>query len=101
MKFFPIVIDIFYCLLPAANGTIIIEYNFPSGIQGQDHPNPGLRFQGTKLTAYLPDTQEGREVLQLLKRAFDARLVFTVGASNAITWNGIQHKTSIKGVFTG
>ena len=107
MEFFSIVIDFFYCLLPEANGTIIIEYNFPSRMQGQDHPNPGVRFQGTKPTAYLPDTQEEREVLQLLKRAFDARLVFTVGASNAIglanqiTWNGIQHKTSIKGGVTG
>ena len=103
MKFFFNSHRFFHCLLHAANGTIIIEYNFPSGIQGQDHPNPGVRFQGTKRTAYLPDTQEGREVLQLLKRAFDARLVFTVGASNAnqIAWNGIQHKTSIKGGVTG
>ena len=97
----------FHCIVLAANGTIIIEYNLPSGIQGQDHPNPGVRFQGTKRTAYLPDTQEGREVLQLLKRAFDARLVFTVGTSNTtgltnqITWNGIQHKTSIKGGIIG
>lgn len=97
----------FHCIALAANGTIIIEYNFPSGIQGQDPPNPGVRFQGKKRTAYLPDTQEGREVLQLLKRAFDARLVFTVGTSNTtgptnqITWNGIQHKTSIKGGIIG
>ena len=98
---------IFDYVLFAASGTIIIEYNFPSGIQGQDHPNPGVRFQGTKRTAYLPDTQEGREVLRLLKRAFDAQLVFTVGTSNTtglsnqITWNGISHKTSIKNGITG
>lgn len=84
-------------------GTIVIEYNFRSGIQGQEHPNPGVRYQGTKRTAYLPDTREGREVLQLLKRAFDARLVFTIGTSNTtglsnqVTWNDIHHKTSVRG----
>lgn len=89
-------------ILFADYGTIIIKYNFPSGIQDQDHPNPGVRFKGTKHTAYLPDTQEGREVLQLLKRAFDARLVFTVGRnSNQIIWNDIHLKTCIKGGLSG
>lgn len=84
-------------------GTIIIDYHFPSGMQGREHPNPGQRFNGTSRTAYLPDTREGREVLQLLKRAFDARLVFTIGTSNTtglsnqVTWNDIHHKTSIGG----
>jgi len=84
-------------------GTIVIQYSFPSGIQGQEHPNPGRRYEGTQRTAYLPDNREGREVLQLLKRAFDARLVFTVGTSvttgrpNQVTWNDIHHKTSMYG----
>ncbi|KAJ7374766.1 E3 ubiquitin-protein ligase dtx3l [Desmophyllum pertusum] len=53
--------------------------------------------------AYLPNTQEGREVLQLLRRAFDARLLFTVGTSNTtgrsnqITWNDVHHKTNLSG----
>jgi len=53
--------------------------------------------------AYLPDNREGREVLQLLRKAFEARLVFTVGTSvttgrpNQVTWNGIHHKTSMVG----
>lgn len=84
-------------------GTIIIDYRIPSGTQGREHPNPGQRFYGTSRTAYLPDTREGREVLQLLSRAFDARLVFTVGTSNTsglpnqVTWNDIHHKTSVRG----
>ena len=82
-------------------GTIIIGYTFPSGYQGLDHPNPCVRYQAAKHTAYIPDTREGREVLQLLKRAFDARLVFTVGNSNQITWNGIHHKTCKKGSTSG
>jgi len=87
----------------AGYGTIIIDYRFSSGVQGKEHPNPGQCYQGTNRTAYLPDTREGREVLQLLRRAFDARLVFTVGTSsttgctNQITWNDIHHKTSVYG----
>lgn len=84
-------------------GVIIIDYCFQSGTQGREHPNPGQRFNGTSRTAYLPDNREGREVLQLLRRAFDARLVFTVGTSNTtglsnqVTWNDIHHKTSLGG----
>jgi len=81
----------------------VIQYRFPQGVQGKEDPNPGQRYDGTSRTAYLPDTREGREVLQLLRRAFDARLVFTVGTSsttgltNQITWNDIHHKTNIYG----
>ena len=64
---------------------------------------PGRRYEGTARTAYLPDNREGREVLQLLRKAFEARLVFTVGTSvttgrsNQVTWNDIHHKTNIYG----
>ena len=81
-------------------GTIVIDYYLPSGSQGPEHPNPGQRYDGRSRTAYLPDNREGREVLQLLRRAFDARLVFTVGTSNTtgfsnqVIWNDIPHKTS-------
>ena len=73
--------------------TIVIQYNIPSG--------PG--FSGTSRTSYLPNTKEGREVLALLKVAFDRRLTFTVGTSvttgrkNTVVWNGIHHKTSTTG----
>ena len=84
-------------------GTIVICYSFPSGIQDSEHPNPGRWYDGTQRTAYLPDNREGREVLQLLRKAFDARLVFTVGTSvstgrpNQVTWNDIHHKTNMYG----
>ena len=73
----------------------MISYQFPSGVQGSEHPNPGQHYQGTSRTAYLPDNREGREVLRFLRRAFDARLVFTVGTSNTtglsnqVIWNDI------------
>ena len=91
------------CVSLARIGTIVIDYYFPSGIQSPEHPNPGQRYQGTGRTAYLPDTREGNEVLELLRKAFDARLVFTVGTSitsgqrNQVTWNDIHHKTSTTG----
>lgn len=86
---------------PSSVKTIIITYTFPAGIQGPEHPNPGVRHSGTTRHAYLPDTREGREVLGLLQRAFDQRLVFTIGTSittgvhNSIIWNGIHHKAII------
>lgn len=84
-------------------GTIQIHYSIPSGTQQQNHPNPGRRYSGTQRTAYLPDSQEGREVLRLLQKAFHQKLIFTVGesrttgASDTVTWNDIHHKTSTTG----
>ncbi|XP_072482531.1 E3 ubiquitin-protein ligase DTX3L-like [Notamacropus eugenii] len=87
--------------LPGYNsyGTIVIHYDMSGGIQTEDHPNPGKRYEGTRRVAYLPNNEEGRQVLHLLRRAFDQRLIFTVGQSqtsgveDVITWNDIHHKT--------
>ncbi|XP_004373684.1 E3 ubiquitin-protein ligase DTX3L isoform X1 [Trichechus manatus latirostris] len=84
-------------------GTIVITYNMRGGLQTKDHPNPGRRYPGTQRIAYLPDNVEGNEVLRLLCRAFEQKLIFTVGesrtfgASDVITWNDIHHKTSTSG----
>uniref|UniRef100_A0A3Q2DLY2 E3 ubiquitin-protein ligase n=1 Tax=Cyprinodon variegatus TaxID=28743 RepID=A0A3Q2DLY2_CYPVA len=86
-------------------GHIEITYSIPDGKQkvNDNHPNPGERYWGTTRTAYLPDNIEGNEVLRLLKKAFDQKLIFTIGASrttgmeNAVTWNDIHHKTSMFG----
>eukprot|EP01015_Nassula_variabilis_P029245 TRINITY_DN6249_c0_g1_i2.p2 TRINITY_DN6249_c0_g1~~TRINITY_DN6249_c0_g1_i2.p2 ORF type:complete len:150 (+),score=20.00 TRINITY_DN6249_c0_g1_i2:63-512(+) len=78
-------------------GTIQISYSLPSGVRN------GQRYHGTARVAFLPDNEEGREVLKLLKAAFDRRLIFTIGtsvttgANNCVVWNGIHHKTSIAG----
>ena len=77
-------------------GTIIIEYHFPSG----------KGYSGTSRTAYLPDNKEGKEILGLLKVSFDRKLTFVVGTSvttgarNTTVWNGIHHKTSLYGGST-
>ncbi|XP_034770133.2 probable E3 ubiquitin-protein ligase DTX3 [Acipenser ruthenus] len=85
------------------HGTIIINYSFSDGIQGPEHPSPGVSYTGTYREAYLPDSAEGNKVLRLLQRAFQQRLVFTVGTSattgrsNTVIWNDIHHKTSSHG----
>ncbi|KAF7209766.1 probable E3 ubiquitin-protein ligase DTX3 isoform X1 [Nothobranchius furzeri] len=84
-------------------GCIWIIYSFPPGRQTLEHPNPGVRYPGTDRVAYLPDSPEGNRVLGLLRRAFEQRLIFTIGTSmttglqNVITWNDIHHKTSMWG----
>ncbi|GAB1300239.1 E3 ubiquitin-protein ligase DTX3L [Apodemus speciosus] len=81
-------------------GTIVIHYDMKSGIQTNEHPNPGKAYPGTYRTAYLPDNTEGRKVLDLLREAFKHKLTFTVGysrvlgVSDVITWNDIHHKTA-------
>ena len=65
--------------------------------------HPGRRYRGTCRTAYLPDNDKGRHVLSLLRKAFDAGLIFTIGQSattgldDQIIWNGIHHKTNVLG----
>ncbi|KAF3856474.1 hypothetical protein F7725_017197 [Dissostichus mawsoni] len=84
-------------------GTIIINYDIPSGKQTAKHPHPGKYLTACHRTAYLPDNKEGREVLHLLEKAFKQKLIFTVGTSrtsgmdDVVTWNDIHHKTSTSG----
>ncbi|KAF1390537.1 hypothetical protein PFLUV_G00059080 [Perca fluviatilis] len=84
-------------------GSIVIQYSFPAGIQGPEHPNPGVKYSSTSRTAFLPASEEGEKVLKLLRKAFDRRLTFTIGRSvttglnNVITWNDIHHKTNMDG----
>lgn len=84
-------------------GHIVIQYDIPSGKQTDKHPNPGQYYPGITRIAYLPDNKEGNEVLHLLKKAFEQKLIFTVGTSrttgieNQVTWNDIHHKTSMTG----
>ncbi|XP_050395161.1 uncharacterized protein LOC126814203 [Patella vulgata] len=84
-------------------GCYQINYAFSSGVQGENHPNPGIRYLPTSRTAYLPATIEGRKICKMLIVAFKRKLIFTVGRStttgkeNRITWNDIHHKTSMNG----
>jgi deltex-like protein len=71
----------------------VIDYDFKSGI----NPQTGNQFNGIHVTAFVPDTAEGREIVTLLVKAFKLKLTFTVSKNNTLNWNGISHKTSISG----
>ncbi|XP_028825902.1 E3 ubiquitin-protein ligase DTX3L1 [Denticeps clupeoides] len=60
---------------------IKISFVFPDGIQTDGHPAPGERFSGLTADAFLPQSAEGARVLPLLERAFQQKLLFTVGSS--------------------
>ena len=83
--------------------TIVIQYSIPSGKQEAHHPDPGRYYAGLNRTAYLPDNEEGRRILDLLYKAFSNGLTFTIGSSRTtgvdgvITWNDIHHKTFFSG----
>lgn len=90
-------------LCPSESFMIYNMFLFCFSTKQNSHPNPGQRYKSTHRTAYLPDNKEGREILQLLRRAFSQKLIFTVGQShttgeqNVITWNDIHHKTAKDG----
>ncbi|XP_035269837.1 E3 ubiquitin/ISG15 ligase TRIM25-like [Anguilla anguilla] len=77
------------------NTFLCITYNIPNGIQTEAHPNPGKPFTGINTWAWLPKSQQGQEVLKLLRRAFDQKLVFTVaatdGAEDRVVYADIPH----------
>ena len=92
---------------PPSSRTRIVTYDFDDGIQGPNHPHPGRRYRGTIRECYLP-SPEGDRVHDLLKLAFERRLIFSVGDSqtnphnkDCVVWAGIHHKTSPYGGATG
>ncbi|XP_062470876.1 probable E3 ubiquitin-protein ligase DTX2 isoform X4 [Pezoporus occidentalis] len=90
-------------------GTIQIVYHISRGIQGPEHPNPGMPYtaRGFPRYCYLPDNEKGRKVLELLRVAWKRRLIFTVGTSsttgesNTVVWNEIHHKTEMDTNLSG
>ncbi|XP_006814162.1 uncharacterized protein LOC100368562 [Saccoglossus kowalevskii] len=87
-------------------GTIVICYDIPDGYQGESHPHPGQRYMGLKRMAFLPNNREGRYVLELLKKAFAQRRLFTVWATNMRgridrVVLSVQHKTRRSGGSMG
>jgi len=89
--------------------TIEILFNFQNGIQGSEHPNPGQYFEarGFPRKAYLPDSREGIRALYGLYKAWEQRLIFTVGRSlttnqnNVVTFDSIHLKTKISALEHG
>ena len=79
--------------------SIQIDYYIGGGVK------EGTFFSGCSWTAYLPNNPEGKQILKLLKIAFDRKLTFTVGTSvttgveNTVVWAGIHHKTDFHGPY--
>ena len=48
------------------DGRLIIRYNFKEGTQGPHHPEPGapFRLEAFPRVAFLPNNQEGRNILR-------------------------------------
>ena len=76
--------------------TIVIRYHFSDGMS---ETGTMYKAAGFPRVCYIPDSPEGRIVLQLLRLAWKRRLIFTIGTSvttgrqNCIVWNNIHHKT--------
>ncbi|KAM9457441.1 uncharacterized protein Hap1MRO34_018648 isoform 2-T2 [Clarias gariepinus] len=81
--------------------TVKITYSIPDGIQGEEHANPGLPFQGGVFDAYLPLVSKGQGLLKCLEKAFKQGFTFTISPGDKITWSRIPHKTKITGGRSG
>jgi len=78
-------------------------FEFPGGIQGDDHPNPGKNYFGDLREAYFPNNKEGRKWSMLVRLAFERKLMFSIGTSqtlkadNRIVFGSIHLKTATIG----
>ncbi|KAJ8276909.1 hypothetical protein GJAV_G00069260 [Gymnothorax javanicus] len=89
---------------------ICITYSIPSALQMEAHPNPGKPFDGIQTESWLPGNGywkkgntwapvKGEEVLKLLEKAFEQKLIFTVaatdGATDRVDFNDIPHAKNL------
>lgn len=76
-------------------------FSIASGVQNEDHPNPGRAFfaVGFPRLCYLPENPIGRKILRYLKIGFDRGLLFSIGRStttgreDVVIWKNVEHKT--------
>ena len=45
-------------------GSIMIDYVLMNGVQKSYHDNPTIPFMGKRTRTYIPDTEEGRNLLK-------------------------------------
>ena len=79
--------------------SIQITYNFQNGTQSPKHPSPGAPYFaiGFPKTAFLPDTEQGRTILEMLEKSFNLGHTFVVDAGGDIVWGDIPHRTEFGG----
>ena len=84
---------------------IQVTFSIPAGTQGAGHPSPGTHYAGISRMGYFPDTEEGRIIVDMIKVAWERRLMFTIGHSltrnvdNVIIYNGIHIRTDTTGAW--
>ena len=90
----------------SSNGSIVLVFTFPSGIQQAYHQTPGLPYLGTTRTAYLPNNAQGRALLARMKHAWARGLFFAIGTSQAtrksgvIVWgSSVEFKSQLRGRY--
>ena len=87
--------------------TICLRYDIPSGIQSEEHENPGRSFSATMRKAYVPANKDGYSLVKRLRYAFRRGLTFSVGTSlssgrsDTVVWASIHHKTDLIGGLHG
>lgn len=84
--------------------TLCIDYAIPGGIQTVNHANPGHSYRGTTRRAYVPDMDEGHQLLIRLMHSWKRGFNLSVGTSlttreqNVVVWSQlVPHKTSLHG----
>ena len=72
---------------------------FPAGVQEEDQPLPGTPFAAAAFITWLPSHSEGQRVAELLRTAWDRRLLVRIGVNpethhmDRLIWNGWEVKT--------
>jgi len=82
-------------------GTIMIQFNFPSGAQGEDAPSPNSPYSAAKIDGFLPNSTEGQKVLELFRIGWERKQLFRIDENGNIGDGGISIKTQREGGIHG
>ena len=70
--------NIFLILGRSDEPQIIVEYDFPDGIQTSKMIHPGLSYKGLQISCSFKDDEDGRLALILLKKFFEEGKLFRI-----------------------
>ena len=63
------------------NPQLVVEYDFPDGIQTSKMIQPGLSYKGLQISCSLNDDEDGRLALKLMKKTFEEGKLFIIDTS--------------------
>ena len=87
----------------SGTSVIALDYTIPDGIQRACHPNPGAKYEGDTRTSFLPNNEQGRELLTRFKCAWLYGHMLSVGRSqthrrdNMTLWSSVPQKSNLNG----